>query len=208
MARQQTNKIIRGEEIQRRGGIGQSTRDTFPLLSLFFFHLVYFCLFCLFLHLKDLVSHVLYKGAGWLEGGGGGGSLPGGWLIVVCVCVCPCLCNYIPQIPIEAGGWAIIGLTMRVIFDYSFITIVIMSESTHASSHSDLPLSCASHAWIHVLLFLSCSIIDCVAELKLVCTCSFWKVPSSRQISFFVFVFFFLALKSFLVLLNLRYHGF
>lgn len=145
---------------------------------------------------------------GWRVGGGGWGGGVAFQGVDLLLCVCPCLCNYIPQIPIEAGGWAIIGLTMRVIFDYSFITIVIMSESTHASSHSDLPLSCASHAWIHVLLFLSCSIIDCVAELKLVCTCSFWKVPSSRQISFFVFVFFFLALKSFLVLLNLRYHGF
>lgn len=127
MARQQTNKIIGEEKIQQRGGVEQSTRDTFPLLSCFFFYLLYFCLFCLFLHLRDLVSYVLSKGAG----GRGGCSLPGGRLIIIVmpVCVCPCLCNYIPRISIEEIGWTIIGLTMWVIVDYSLVWIILPSES-------------------------------------------------------------------------------
>lgn len=64
MARQQTNKIMGEKKTEQRGGIEQSTRDASPLLSCLFFHLMYFCFFCLFLHLRHLVSHMLSKGAG------------------------------------------------------------------------------------------------------------------------------------------------
>lgn len=104
MAGQQTNKIIRGgrgKKVQGRGGIGQSTRDIFPLLSFFFFHLAYFCLFCLFLPFERFgFSCVVQRG-----GMGGRVAFQGvDLLLCVWVCVCPCLCNYIPQIPKEEGG--------------------------------------------------------------------------------------------------------
>lgn len=94
MARQQTNKIIGEEKIQQRGGVEQSTRDTFPLLSCFFFYLLYFCLFCLFLHLRDLVSYVLSKGAGGRGEGGGVVAFQGADLLLllrVCACVLVCV---------------------------------------------------------------------------------------------------------------------
>lgn len=75
--------------------MGQSTRDTFPLLSLGFFHLAYFCLFCLFLHLKDLDSCAVQKGLG------GGRAAFQGVDLLLFVC---CFCNYVPEIPIEEGS--------------------------------------------------------------------------------------------------------
>lgn len=134
MARQQTNKIIRMEKNYSKEEGEQSTRDTFPLLSCSFFHLVYFCLFCLFLHLRDLVSCVLSKGpgGGWAGMGGGGGCLPGGRIISVCisVCVCPCLCNYIPRFSTEVG-WAIIGLTMWEMFDILILLLSLLLCIVH-----------------------------------------------------------------------------
>lgn len=94
--------------------MGQSTRDTFPLLSLGFFHLAYFCLFCLFLHLKDLDSCAVQKGPD-----GGGAAFQGVDLLLFV----RCFCNYIPEIPIEERSRVIIGLTIPVNFDYSFVII-------------------------------------------------------------------------------------
>lgn len=75
--------------------MGQSTGDAFSLLSLDFFHLVYFCLLCLFIHLKDLNSRAVLKGPER-----GGAAFQGADLLLFV----RCFCNYIPDIPIEEGS--------------------------------------------------------------------------------------------------------
>lgn len=115
MATKHRNKIIREEKYtaKRRDGTIHQGRFFFivsRLLSSGVF------LFVLFIYPFERFGFLCRtKG-----GGRGRGGLPGGWLIIVCVC---CFCNYIPEIPIEERGWVIIGLTILVNFDYSFVII-------------------------------------------------------------------------------------
>lgn len=134
MARQQTNKIIREEKKIAKGRGGTIHQGHFSFIVSFLLSSRVF-LFVLFISPfgRFGVWCVVQRG-----GIGDGGAFRGDDLLL---CARPCLCNYIPQIPTEARGWAIIGSTMRVIFHYSFILMVIMSESAHGRGIR-LVLSC------------------------------------------------------------------
>ena len=187
MARQQTNKIIREEKKIAKGRGGTIHQGHFSFIVSFLLSSRVF-LFVLFISPfgRFGVWCVVQRG-----GIGDGGAFRG---VDLLLCVRPCLCNYIPQIPTEGRGWAIIGSTMRVIFHYSFILVLIMSESAHGLGLRSV-WSC-HRRWLWT------------AERELV------TVPSSRQICFYLYIclcFFFSflspALKSFLVHSNLNYYG-
>lgn len=114
MATKQRNKIIRGGKhtAKRRDGTIHQGHFSFIVSRLLSSGIFLFVLF---------ISP--FERFGFLcctKGPDGGGAAFQGVDLLLFMC---CFCNYIPEIPIEAGSRAIIGLTIPVNFDYSFVII-------------------------------------------------------------------------------------